>query len=104
MCARVARRLRGVTIEVDAAELYALAAGLRSTGEGVAGVPARLGEETVPGELGPVLAVFCAEVSAAARLLAGELDWLGTTIAGVADSWTGLDSGLLAPRGRATPR
>lgn len=100
----MAHRLPGVTIEVPPEELYALAAGLQATGEGVAGVPGRLGEETVPGELGPVLTVFCAEVSAAAVLLAGELDWLGTTIAAVADSWTGLDSGLLAPRGQATVR
>ena len=33
--------------------------------------------------------------------LAGELRWLGATVAAVADSWLGLDEVLLAARGRA---
>ena len=37
---------------------------------------------------------------AAGRALAGELAWLGDTVAAVADSWLRLDGALLAPHGR----
>lgn len=93
-----------MTIEVSPAELYALAGRLQATADQVAGVPARLDGTSGTGDLAPALSTFTAEVGAAAALLGGELDWLGSTVAGVADSWTGLDSGLLAPRGQATRR
>jgi hypothetical protein len=35
----------------------------------------------------------------AGRALAGELDWLGTTVGAVADSWLRLDGALLPPHG-----
>ena len=39
---------------------------------------------------------------AAGRALAGELSWLGDTVAAVADSWLRLDGSLVAPHGRAS--
>jgi hypothetical protein len=36
--------------------------------------------------------------------VAGELRWLGGTVAAVADSWLGLDGSLLAPPGEVTRR
>jgi hypothetical protein len=36
----------------------------------------------------------------AGRALAGELAWLGATVAAVADSWLALDRALLASRDR----
>jgi hypothetical protein len=35
--------------------------------------------------------------------LAGELHWLGATIAAVVDSWLDLDGTLLGPHGSARP-
>jgi hypothetical protein len=39
---------------------------------------------------------------AAGRAIAGELTWLGDTVAGVADSWLRLDGSLLGRHGGVT--
>ena len=96
--------LPGMTIEVPPAQLYALAEALHATAGTVAGVPARLGEGAVGGDVEPGLVSFCAAAAAAATVVAGELDWLGTTIAAVADAWLGLDGSLLAPPGGVVAR
>lgn len=96
--------LPGMSIEVPPEELYALADGLRATAEGVASVPARMGEGAVGGDLGPALVDFCAAAGAAAAVVAGQLDWLAGTVAAVADAWLGLDGSLLAPPGEVTHR
>jgi hypothetical protein len=91
---------RAVTIEVPAAEVYALGAALRSAGglAGEAGV--RLAQPfAVSGPLQAALDGFLECHRTAATALAGELEWLGHTVAAVADSWLRLDAGLLAPRG-----
>ena len=92
-------------IEVPPAEVYALAGRLRDQA-GLAGeIAARLPvPPAVGGPLQPVLVefLFCSRTAASA--LAGELDWLGSTLAAVADSWLGLDRGLLGAPGHAVPR
>ena len=40
----------------------------------------------------------------AGRALAGELQWLGDTVAAVADSWLAFDGTVLAASGRARAR
>ena len=96
--------LPGMTIEVPPGQLYDLADELTATSSTVAAVPARLGDGAVGGDVEPALVSFCAAAAAAATLVAGELDWLGTTIAAVADAWLGLDGSLLAPPGGVVAR
>jgi hypothetical protein len=94
-----------VTIEIPAAEVYALGDALRASADVAADVAARLvGPAAVGGPLQPALDGFLECHRTAAGALAGELDWLGRTVAAVADSWLRLDGSLLAPRGQALPR
>ena len=94
-----------MTIEVPAAELYALGDALRSTAELAAEAAVRLAPPmTVGGPLQPALEGFLECHRTAAGALGGELDWLGRTVAAVADSWLGLDGSLLVPRGSVRPR
>ena len=95
------RTLPGMSIEIRALEVHALAATLRDTageadliGVRLAGVPA------VGGPLQPAVEAFLDCHRLAGLALAGELRWLGSTVAGVADSWVRLDGTLMAPAGR----
>jgi hypothetical protein len=94
-----------VTIEVPAAEVYALGAALRSAGDLAGQVRVGLPQGTaVTGPLQAALDGFLECHGAAASALGGELDWLGRTVAAVADSWLRLDASLLARPGEARPR
>ena len=99
------RHTAAMTIEVPPAELYALAEALRSQGEAAGEVALRL---SVPVEVGGGLQAaidgFLECHRSASAALAGELHWLGGTVAAIADSWLGLDGSLLAPPGRVTRR
>ena len=94
-----------MTIEVPAAEVYALGDALRSQADLAAEAAVRFGgSAAVGGPLQPAVEGFLECHRTAARALAGELDWLGRTVAAVVDSWLGLDGSLLAPRGRVARR
>jgi hypothetical protein len=89
-----------MTIDVPAAELYALADALRAQGEEAAGLPGRLsGVPPVGGSLQAPVETFLDAHRAGAEALAGELRWLGDTVGAVTDSWLGLDGSLLGDRG-----
>jgi hypothetical protein len=93
------------SIRVPPEEVYALAASLGEQAhpaDDVAGLLA--GAPAVGGPLQAALEDLFLCHRTAARAVAGELRWLGTTISAVVDSWLGLDGSLLAPRGEATPR
>ena len=94
-----------MTIEVPPADVYALGDALRSQA-GLAGeAAARLAAPApVGGPLQPALEGFLECHRTAAAALGGELDWLGATVAAVADSWLRLDGSLPALPGRAVPR
>jgi hypothetical protein len=93
------------TIEVPPDQLVALAATLadlsreaQQTGSDLSGAPA-VGRDlqfTVEGFLG--------DHRTAAAALAGELQWLGTTVGAVARSWAQLDHDLLAADRRTEDR
>jgi hypothetical protein len=91
-----------MSIEMPAAEVYALADRLRAAVGDAEEIPVRL--RGTP-QAGPGLQVavesFLESHRAAGRALAGELAWLGDTVAAVADSWLALDGSLLAPSGGA---
>ncbi|MPR00153.1 hypothetical protein GB931_19980 [Modestobacter sp. I12A-02628] len=93
-----------MTIEVLPEELYALADTLRAGSELALDVQGPLLPESFGGPLQAAVEEFTAGARAAAGALAGELGWLGDTVAGVADSWLGLDGSLLPARGTALPR
>ena len=104
---RTSHRLPGVSdvIEVPPAEMYALAGRLGDQSGLAAEIAARLGmPPAVGGPLQPALVEFLFCHRTAAHALAGELDWLGSTIAAVVDSWLGLDRGVLGSAGQAVPR
>lgn len=95
----------GASIEVRAPELYALADALRRSGAIAHEVAGRLGETpVVGGGLQGAVEGFLESHRTAGRALTGELEWLGSTVAAVADSWLGLDRALLADGGRADLR
>jgi hypothetical protein len=97
--------LPAMTIEVPAAEVYALGDALRSQAGLAAEAAVRFGGSAPVGApLQPAVDGFLECHRTAARALAGELDWLGRTVAAVADSWLDLDGSLLAPRGRLARR
>jgi hypothetical protein len=97
--------LRPMTIEVPPEQLYALADALRAQGDEADDVAARLtGAPEVPGPLAAAVGAFLVAHRVVGGAVAGELRWLGGTIAATADSWLGLDGSLLAPRGAAVPR
>ena len=89
-----------MSIEMPAAEVYALAHSLRGSAATAAEISTRLHE---PGDVGPLLRAgveaFLDSHRTAGRALAGELQWLGDTVASVADSWLMLDGTVLAPAG-----
>jgi hypothetical protein len=91
-----------MSIEMPPAELRALAGTLRGAAGTAEESAARLGRAGDVGErLQAAVEAFLDAHRAAGRALAGELDWLGGTVADVADSWLAMDRGLLASRGRA---
>jgi hypothetical protein len=93
-----------MTIEIHAPEVLALANLLGSSSGDAEEIAARLdGPPQVGGGLQAALEGFLESHRTAGRALAGELQWLGTTFAAVADSWLHLDAHLLAPHGSATP-
>jgi hypothetical protein len=92
-------------IEVPPAEVHALAGRLGEQAQLAGEVADRLAPPpAVGGPLQPALVEFLCCHRAAARALAGELGWLGSTITAVVDSWLGLDRGLLGSTGRPAPR
>jgi hypothetical protein len=92
-----------MTIEMPAAEVYALAAALQGEAETAEEAAARLprGADGAGPDLEGAMDEFldCHRVGAVA--LAGELRRLGDTVSAVADSWLGFDEVLLAARGRS---
>ncbi|MGY1810790.1 hypothetical protein ACI8AF_25775 [Blastococcus sp. SYSU D00669] len=94
-----------MTIEVPPEQLHALADALRAQGAEADDVAARL--TAAPAASGPLAGAVEAFLEAhrtAGSAVAGELRWLGGTVAAVADSWLGLDGSLLPPPGRAVAR
>jgi hypothetical protein len=91
-----------MSIEMPAAEVHALAGTLRGAAGIAEGIAARLGPAGNVGEiLQPGVEAFLEGQRTAGRALAGELDWLGATVAAVADAWLALDRALLASRAPA---
>jgi hypothetical protein len=91
-----------MSIEMPAAEVRAMADTLRGAAADAEEIGARLDRAGDVGEaLQPAVEAFLDSHRTAGRALAGELAWLGATVAAVADSWLALDRGLLASRGRA---
>ena len=103
-------RLRGMStdpgaITVPPEQLYDLAESLRAQGEAATELAARFaGTAPVGGPLQAAVDGFLECHRSAAGAVAGELRWLGGTIAAVADSWLALDASLLAPPGEARAR
>jgi hypothetical protein len=96
-----ARTLPGMSIDMPAAEVHAMAASLRGSAADADEIGARLrGTHSVGGDLQPAIEAFVESHRMTGEVLAGELRWLGATIAGVADSWLRLDGVLVRPRGR----
>jgi hypothetical protein len=91
-----------MSIEMPAAEVYALANTLRGAVGDAEEIGASLRRTPQVGSgLQAAVKTFLESHRAAGRALAGELAWLGDTVAVVADSWRHLDGSLLAPHGRA---
>jgi hypothetical protein len=89
-----------MSIEMPAAEVYALAAALRGAAADAEEIAVRLrGRPRVGGGLQTAVETFLDSHRSAGRVFAGELAWLGDTVAAVADSWLRLDGALLAPHG-----
>ena len=91
-----------MSIEMPAHEVYGLANALRAAAGTAQDIVVRLRE---PGDVGPRLTAaveaFVDTHRTAGRALEGELQWLGDTVAAVADSWLTFDGSLLAGPGRA---
>lgn len=94
-----------MSIEIQAQEVYQLAATLRGAADGADELGARLASSPPVGRLlqTTVDALFESH-RAAAHALAGELCWLAGTVSAAADSWLELDRSMLAPLGRPAPR
>ena len=91
-----------MSIQMSAAELHAMAATLRGAAADAERIGSRLdGAGDVGAALQPAVEAFLDGHRTAGHALAGELEWLGATVAAVADSWLAMDRGLLASRGRA---
>jgi hypothetical protein len=88
-----------MTIDVPPEQLTALAGTLRAAGDEAADVTGRLrGLPPVGGPLQPGVEAFLEATGAAGGALAGELRWLGGTVAAVAESWLALDASQPEPR------
>jgi hypothetical protein len=103
-------RLRGMTtdgstVAVPAAQVRGLGATLVQVAGDAEDAGARLAcAVPVAPALRAAVDDFLAAHRAAAGALAGELRWLGATVAAVADSWEALDTALLGAAGRPVPR
>jgi len=94
-----------MSIEVPAAEVHALSGRLVRSAEEADDAGARLGGTHGVGEtLRVAVESFLDCHRAGAAAMAGELRWLGGTMAAVADSWLALDGSLLAEPGQVEPR
>ena len=94
-----------MSIEMPAAEVHALAAALRRSADDADQVGVRLSRPAfVGGDLQPAIDAFLEGQRATGCALAGELQWLGATIAGVADSWLRLDGVMVRPHGTVQAR
>jgi hypothetical protein len=90
-----------MSIEMPAPEVYALANTVRGAVGDAEEIGVRLPETPHVGRgLHAAVETFLESHRAAGRALAGELAWLGDTVAAVADSWLHLDGSLLAPHGQ----
>ena len=90
-----------MSIEIRALEVHALAGTLRDTAGEADLIGVRLaGPRAVGGDLQPAVEAFLDCYRPAGLALAGELRWLGSTVAAVADSWVRLDGTLMAPARR----
>ena len=90
-----------MSIQMPASEVYALANSLRATVGTAEEVTARLHQAGDVGALQTAAEAFLDSHRMTGRALAGELQWLGDTVAAVADSWLGFDGTVLASYGRA---
>jgi hypothetical protein len=92
-----------MSIEMPAAEVHAMAASLRRSSDDADQIGHRLaGNRSVGSDLQPAIDAFLDAQRMTGQALAGQLQWLGATIAGVADSWLRLDGVLVGPSGRPT--
>lgn len=90
---------------MPAEEVHALASTLTEQAAAADEARSRLdGVGGVGPDLQPAVTEFLDCHRVAAGAFAGELRLLGATVAGVADSWLGLDEVLLAARGPAPRR
>ena len=95
--AALAATLPHMSIEMPAAEVYRLAATLRGAVGDAEEIGLRLRDvPRVGGGTDGAVEAFLESHRAAGRALAGELSWLGDTVAAVADSWLRLDGTLLS--------
>jgi hypothetical protein len=95
--------LPGMSIELPTAQVYALGDRLRAYADEADDAGARLAAPAgVGAALQPAADAFLDCHRAAIAGMAGELRWLGATVASVADSWLALDASLLGS-GRARP-
>jgi hypothetical protein len=89
-----------MSIEMRAAEVHAMAAALRRCSDDADEIGVRLaGNRRVGGDLQEVIDAFLEAQRMTGAALAGELQWLGATVAHVADSWLQLDGVLVRPQG-----
>jgi hypothetical protein len=92
-----------MSIEMPAAEVYGLAETLRGSALDAEEIGNRLiGTPRVAGALQAPVESFLDSHRAAGRALAGELEWLGSTVAAVADSWLRLDGSIVPSDGGAS--
>jgi hypothetical protein len=91
-----------MSIQMRAAEVYRLADTLRGAADVAEDIAAHLrGAPEVDGRLKAAVSAFLESHRAAGQAFAGELAWLGDTVADVADSWLRLDGALLGAPGGA---
>jgi hypothetical protein len=93
-------RLRRMSIEMHAAEVYRLADTLRGAADVADDIAAHLsGSHAVGDRLQAAVDTFLDSHRAASRAFAGELHWLAGTVSDVAHSWLCLDRALLGRPG-----
>lgn len=93
-----------MSVEVPVLEVLGLADRLRAAAVRGAEAATRLGPPEAAGGVSAALEDFLACFALAARAVGEETDLLGDAAAAAARSWVALDGGLLAGRGRLTPR
>jgi hypothetical protein len=92
-----------MSIEMPAAEVFGLAGVLRGSASDAEEIGSRLGgRPRVGGPLQSPVESFLESHRAAGAALAGELQWLGATVAAVADSWLHLDGAVMPAHGGTT--